>query len=764
MKEVEGNVVVEDKKDVKKAASKKKGTVTRKELNDSYISRKRKKESKMVEALAAQKSAYDKYMFVVTWVARESLYENVMDIDVETLKKNGMPGSSIDYDEEMFTSAYEDILTVMLGDGKLEDFKKLYETYSMILGKAYYDLGTYYKEMYDSLPVEDNDEMRKSKAMYLTLGSGCMGYQLYSSFIDNLAITFEHFTFDNNVSTVVGSKAEYNKIITGVQDRIIDNLGSEGKELFRLGRDMAIKGKGAISMKDDPEFKEWVKNVGKAKSDELFKKNTVANFKLFNSVLYSKKPINIITNKGVSELFNEGDYNEKVMKANTIEYILNVLQNEVPEDAKDHKNSKEYDNMIKCIEKYIKAVKTRSGGREIVYEREMKDSIYAYIKGKKSYRSSELGNQRFEACMVILSEIEEEYVFDRLVSRVNEVRTSGLRSLKSDQNKHLVDADNYRADFSNYRDIARFDVNAMNSLADRDYVVEHNERAKDKLWGATKEFRHEAFNPIGIAKENGRLSKGDYYALLTSAVLLGDDNDKAKETIKIALDEYHQGKKAKLADVIAKGIKILENKAKGCDEVTIDEFNVNSEFAYRLVMMLDRDRELRKYALGSGISLKDITYVNGMKEAADIWEKAYEAEEKIKSSLNYDPDNNAANGDFKIERATDIYMLKVINDSIKQAKKAKYDVNIKGADSKTIDIISDPDSIPAIRENVKKLLIENGFKDKSLDDILNECRKPNSLVELTNIANVDKTQKNTEEQAYKIITSKSMGTKKAPVM
>ena len=166
----------------------------RENLNIAYASQFEKKQSDIAETYAAQKNNYDKFMYLVTLSAMDHLITGggTNTIDVKTLKKNHMPGNHSVDTPEIYTEAFKELMTEILSEGNAVQYEELHRVYGLIVAKMYYDIGSYYKKMYDLLPPEADDEMRKSKAMYLTLGSNCKGLQLYYSFIENLGPVFKH--------------------------------------------------------------------------------------------------------------------------------------------------------------------------------------------------------------------------------------------------------------------------------------------------------------------------------------------------------------------------------------------------------------------------------------------------------------------------------------------------------------------------------------------------------------------------------------------
>jgi hypothetical protein len=121
-----------------------------------------------------------------------------------------------------------------------------------------------------------------------------------------------------------------------------------------------------------------------------------------------------------------------------------------------------------------------------------------------------------------------------------------------------------------------------------------------------------------------------------------------------------------LADMLAAGIKHLNNEAKLTDELDSEHFVVNGEYAYRMCHMLERDKELKKFALGSGINAADINYAGSMKKTGEIYIKGKKALSTIKSyNALSDPLPEAE----RLELITDIVLVKVVNQSIKYSKK-----------------------------------------------------------------------------------------------
>ncbi|MBQ4232074.1 MAG: hypothetical protein II699_02245, partial [Lachnospiraceae bacterium] len=765
---------IEHNKELLKSIGIKDDLKERLELNTKYTYLMDSKVDKVRSTFNAQKNEYDKMMLAATLGAKDCLNGALGTVDVDTLKKNKMPGNPSAEPDPMTDIIVKDTIEAIIGDGSVEGFKKLHTIYAMMMVKAEYDTGKYYEEVYNSLPKEEDDNIRQLKAMYITSRSECLGVSLYSGLINNVADKISDFEFHKHLasqlvddigdyetltvsqyldyfsytedeksdfykqhkttSDVLISKVipenEYenatinlfkNKCFNDVFNAFGKNIGTKERELLNIGRNIA----GGYYMSNRLD-NDWIKNQGDVIADKHAKKNVVDNFKLYSKTIYSKKPIEIITNKGISEIFNN---DPKVIEDgdNFRAVSMYILRLEHPEakDIKGHTNSKEFNNMIKAMKRYVNSAERKSGGRVIEFKQQMIDSILTYIKGKKSVRSHDFGNERFDNVMSVLAGLMKEDDFKAVVDRVNEVRGGGLRHLKFEKNKHLVTVNQYKEGFLSTKQQAINSACSNQDSARHNDLCIRNEEDKAGLTHFAEQLGeiNEDYAPIGIAKEGVKLYKQDFVALAFAGYNADDENayQAAKAKADEALKAYERGDKLALADLIAGGISKIVKEARACEQLDVEHFVVNAEYATRLYEMLNRDGELKKLTLGSGLSAKDLNYASNMRAIALTYSRGSKALETFESEKD----------DFihprdKISMITDAVMVKVINQSLKASK---------SDDGKAHDSILD--SIKDLGELEKKITDAttnyNG-RDMHLEmsnkEIIAEMSKPDFMIEI----------------------------------
>lgn len=102
----------------------------------------------------------------------------------------------------------------------------------------------------------------------------------------------------------------------------------------------------------------------------------------------------------------------------------------------------------------------------------------------------------------------------------------------------------------------------------------------------------------------------------------------ARQRAKEALDEYQQGKKEKLADIIFRAAQFTANSAKEENPGGITTLT-HAKLSGELLDLLDEDPELKAAAMDKGLTEEMITACRGMDALRELHDKSLEAEAKI---------------------------------------------------------------------------------------------------------------------------------------
>ena len=274
------------------------------------------------------------------------------------------------------------------------------------------------------------------------------------------------------------------------------------------------------------------------------------------------------------------------------------------------------------------------------------------------------------------------------------------------------------------------------------------------------------------------------------------------------MNEYKKGNKVPLATMLTDGIRQIAASCR-LSRTVDDSFLINGEMARRMVAMIERDNTLRaivntQIAKDYKRITEDMNYISSVCQIGKIYAGAEEARNRLDKSSK-EPELYPLSENDKIELATDILMLNVINnakdvfykymdESIKTKSTYKNkvrDINNKDieetddaiaiedeaernkaidnaalnkkvrmavvrdyfSDDKLIRSLTSDNATASLRESVKKLVKDNGFKELSPGQIIEKMNDKKIVQKLASV-----TAKSNEESAKE--TSKKIETEK----
>ncbi|MBO4887970.1 MAG: hypothetical protein J5589_06640 [Firmicutes bacterium] len=289
---------------------------------------------------------------------------------------------------------------------------------------------------------------------------------------------------------------------------------------------------------------------------------------------------------------------------------------------KFHKtDSAKYTKFVTALKAYHEALARNDGGK--IHDERNKMIKYGleYIDGKESKRSNSNGQGRFDTVVTLLQEELKEEAFNRLINKINAKRSNneqvsaayykGKKStyLKNSQKSDRIDQEKSR---ENRKD--DLDYRAQAHLFDMDERYAPEKRDPEDRWITTLPAVSR------IPTERYHLSVRDYTALAFSSALSSPNRDlfllednilmqkdaaaaDGKKATDIAIKAYSEGDKIPLANLLTLGIQKLTQEAQNKN---VTEKACMQEMSSRMLNMLDRDPELKKYTMRQGLKEEDI--------------------------------------------------------------------------------------------------------------------------------------------------------------
>ncbi|SEG00407.1 hypothetical protein SAMN04487934_10678 [Eubacterium ruminantium] len=520
-----------------------------------------------------------------------------------------------------------------------------------------------------------------------------------------------------------------------VRDELMDSMKTDfDKGTFKAGINIFagenfdgknLKPEPNATKPDDIDYNDWLENEIKTKLVPNEEKNLSGHVKSFKKILTSGKQLNFGNDKTIQKY-----YDTNVVTTNPV-FIRGAIS-QLNATKKGSANTAKYDNMMDALKEYeLKLISSEQEG-VLAAKNKVIEMCKAYIKGRKSKRSSEAGNKRFEVASTVLYTLMPRDEFRTWANDVNSHRSGEYlltyprcaeRQLKyyTEQEKIEEDAqENTKYDktfmsqeySSELRKFEKFV--GMNPEFDDKYakLINKNEHAA-KFTAIPKDVR---ISPIGSSAIRRGISEKDFAALVYSGVYtqealqadprLKDHPDtkglytgkdyttelvknppsaesgkyldvlvKGREAAINALNDYSIGSKYLLAHLVATGIRYAAAAGRSMTKLD-DSLYMNSEMGRRLIDMIDRDNELKHIISLFGIENmdKDIEYVKSMNTLSEVYQKSTAASKYIDNIDNMIKEAPEASHEIKSsmkeELVTDVLMTKLIEDCNTKYKEA----------------------------------------------------------------------------------------------
>ena len=406
--------------------------------------------------------------------------------------------------------------------------------------------------------------------------------------------------------------------------KVVDHWQSSGAERYEKGLQGAEtklyqKGKKLQDLQGKKlrSFREEMnKNIPNLKTfdDQFSRKYFLKDVKQIDAYLLSEKSLKMREQPGISEIFSTGNanYTERIF---VTKGALQALEGAGTVWKHHSKNSVAFDKMLTAIKDYHQALAANEGGKAIGCRSKMCKAIKNYIEDKYAKRRSPEGQVRFNTVLTLLYEEMTPEEFGSLLEDVNakrgETEKISLEALKSKKESFILDAKNREKEAQEAtKDFATAFPNRYGSeLAELDTTVIPEPG--------------ESFPAIGLRGNEmlETLSNRDYTAIAYTCALsapkkndlLINDNllQPSEEQIAdgrrradAALRAYGQGNKQPLGALLSAALRKtgreIKNRPAGTEKV------VMTEIGARIKNMLERDPELKKYAMRSGLQESEL--------------------------------------------------------------------------------------------------------------------------------------------------------------
>ena len=669
---------------------------------------------------------------------------------------------------------------------------------------------------------------------------------------DKLVVKFakEFMGKERNRLKAEGRKKVYLNKGFEMREEFHDSLELESeKEVHDFGVKMLANE--GISPKTDPKkpediaYKKWVDTV----ADPMFKSNYYTDIaKSYGTVrtkVISGAELGLMKEKSIERFF---DANVSNTDTTLLKGILVALEATKGGYGTGHKDTSKFNEMFDALKDFeTKLIMNETKGLNASREKLIL-KCKNYVSNREDVRKADYGNDRFDAASTVLYSILPKDEFARWATAVNGKRKSDKITwarCQEKQSAYLIAQQNREIKAQNLAADSR--VSKPMEYARRMSRVEklYGKRPTfdDKFDGvfSREEFAEkfkaigekEDFVTIGASPAGGNLSDQDFSALVFAGtvtpevaaedrryreffedkiLLTGKDyttelakNPVPEECSKHldviaggrnaainAMNEYAAGNKHPLAHILAAGIRFAAAGGRAMDKMNEDIF-MHSEMGARMLGMLERDDELRKYTEKNyvGAFKDDINQLKSMTAMSDIYLKAENARKFI-NKVKDDPEKaRSLDRQTKEKLMTDILVKRLVEDCSKQyrltrEKNPTYANKIKlyqknyniaqtelvkkglgdenhpalsaeeyAAEQKKIDdklnlqtivakdanrynpvvqSLSNSKSVNELRESVKKVVKDSGMGKLSIKEIIKEFNSDNIVKKVANMS------------------------------
>ena len=481
----------------------------------------------------------------------------------------------------------------------------------------------------------------------------------------------------------------------------------------------------------EKDFKNWAKTEGEKFVEENKLINLGTTIDVINEKTINNQPIKVREHKDVKQYLDS-----QVTTTNDLflRGVIDALEATKTGSGTFHsKNTDKYNNMLKALKKYenkVAMINTEGTDGLLETKQALIEACKNYVLRRKSKRSTDFGEARFEAAATLLYKLMPKNEYTQWMNDVNSHRSDPAdqvtwEKLATQEAKYFTSAqskieDSQSASNGNRTRIPETCSDKM-ALIDNLYGFKPATNANlIELFGQEnineKMISAEAgFVPIGSSEVRKSLSEKDFAALayagtMTTEAAAEENRHTAYPQLKTlvtgkyygtelmkepipseckyhldaivagrnsainAMNEYATGDKYPLAHVISSGIRHIAAAARASEKVD-DNFILYSEMGSRLMEMLERDEELKTLAITKNETEKikeDYEFIKSINEAAKIRKNSVEASKNLEWFAVNKPD---AKRSEKEELVTDIVMNKFLDYSVKKLAEKRESTN-----------------------------------------------------------------------------------------
>ena len=635
-----------------------------------------------------------------------------------------------------------------------------------------------------------------------------------------------------------------------MREEFNDSLELESeKEIHNLGVKMlaneGVSPKTNPTKPEDIAYKEWADTVADPMFKEKYYTDIVQSYGVVRSKVMSGQELGIMKEKVVERFFDVNVSNIDITLLKGIRVALEATKGGY---GTGHKDSEKFNEMLDALKKFENKLATNETEGLNDAREKLILKCKNYVSNREDVRKADYGNDRFDAASTVLYSILPKDEFARWATAVNGKRKSDKITwarCQEKQSAYLIAQQN--------REIKAQSIAAESRLSKPMEYAKRMSRVEkfygkrptfdDKFEGvfSREEFAEkfkaigekEDFVTIGASPAGGNLSDQDFSALVFAGtvtpevaaedrryreffedkiLLTGKDyttelakNPVPEECSKHldviaggrnaainAMNEYAAGNKHPLAHILAAGIRFAAAGGRAMDKMNEDIF-MHSEMGARMLGMLERDDELKKYTEKNyvGAFKDDVNQIKSMTAMSDIYLKSENARKFI-NKVKDDPEKaRSLDRQTKEKLMTDILVKRLVEDCSKQyrltrEKNPSYTNKIKlyqknyniaqtelvkkgfgdenhpalsaeeyAAEQKKIDdklnlqtivakdanrynpvvqSLSNSKSVDELRESVKKVVKDSGMGKLSIKEIIKEFNSDNIVKKVANMS------------------------------
>ncbi|SNU04478.1 hypothetical protein SAMN06297422_10119 [Lachnospiraceae bacterium] len=737
-------------------------TFTNKKLENSMTKDDKKWRSDLIKTVNMQDNSFDAFYQSLLFGTRGG-YHNGRSMITPEVYASFQPPSKYNAASNMDDVIADDARSKVVGNDGWIGVKRLFNYMGIIRSKCLSDIGKLWEEVREKIPEED-ERLRDKKANYIcqeplhrsmeivkSLNILSMELESWLGYkniqykdeawkamgIDNKSTVSDYLNVftqidrdffmkkyktnpeENLYTALRRSTPDYSdkQIDKELKKQFIDkyymmwindgekeylkHASEKEKKYFRKGQEEAgLVGNTYVS-EHDPELKDWIQNEGKILLQEVRDKNAKAAAEEIKAVTTGKKKLDFKSEEYISDALigeiKNVDYVRGTVKAFEATGTGKSKYNKIGWHTS---NSTKYENMLGSLKRYQNAIESGLGGDAMKYKDILVKDCKAYIDGKYSVRSSDFGKERFDLAMVVLMKNISGTEFGELLRDINK-----KRGAKKKGDEGYVDADYF--------------------------LNKEKELNKEKLVIKLTDNELSA-NDIGDFIEEGQIGDEDKY-------------------VAKLIEAYNKGDKQPLGNIIARGLKEIKEEiytSDGFGEALAEK----AEKATRMVKILEKDKELMKYAKREGLNEETMNFSKGLRPILDIKISARQCVDEYRKCTA--PDQSEKRKDLLVDiigsRLFDAFMEKSNADDDGPAPNYIFDnFHKKGASDAYREGIKNVIEQMKIHEKEPEKVLENLTDNNKVINLMNEFNTLNENNKLLNNANKNIVNNNINKQKAK---------------